>query len=91
MEGQISILDYSYDRRGRLYYQKWMSRERCENCEHWQRNPVEDQPPAGWGVYGLCQYIHDANQKGYENTNKVSYCTGFSCKYGEIEENKDAE
>lgn len=80
MDGQMSIfdIDYTYDRNGKKFdVQGWMRKERCENCRMWCRLPVEEQPPAGWGVYGTCSFIHDPKQKGYQRTGKGSYCMNF--------------
>lgn len=89
---QITISDYlktlpdkSHDRYGREYEApKWMDKERCENCKYWERYPVEEQPPAGWGVYGQCNCIHEPEmmKNGYWKVSKTSYCNDFISKYG---------
>lgn len=86
-DGQLNITDYLYgfsrDRNGRLYEApEWMAKERCENCRYWQILPAEEQPPAGWGVKGQCNCIHEPEmmKNGYWIVNKTSYCNDFVCK-----------
>lgn len=82
MEGQMNFSDYTHKRDGTLYpAPEWMNKERCENCIKWHILPKEEQPPAGWGVKGQCNCIHDPKQKGYETTGKNSYCCDFEDKY----------
>ena len=83
-EGQMSITDYTYgltrNRYGKTYEaSEWMVRERCENCKHWEMLPVEEQPPAGWGVKGQCNCTHEPEmmKNGYWITNRTSYCNDF--------------
>lgn len=88
MDGQISITDYqnslSYDRRGRTRETpKWVDAERCNNCVYWDLDPVDDQPPDGWGVKGLCQFIHEGQRGGYQHTGQWSYCQDWRSKYAQ--------
>ena len=76
------IADWTADRRGRKYpAPDWVDKERCETCKHWERLPVEEQPPAGWGVKGQCNVIHDPKQQGYEQTGKYSYCCDYERRF----------
>ena len=57
----------------------WMKSERCETCRYWDIFPVEQQPPAGWGVKGQCNYYHDPEMitNGYWVVNSMSYCQDY--------------
>lgn len=86
MDGQMNFAEYmcsvTYDRDGRQYpAREWMMRDRCELCKHWERFPVADQPPAGWGVYGQCDAIHDPAQVGYIKTDKTDLCDMYEGRY----------
>ena len=88
MDGQITIAqgmqDLTHDRRGNLEKPFWeMDTDRCENCKYWQILPIEEQPPAGWGVKGQCNYVHkpEMMKNGYWITNKISYCGDFEAKW----------
>ena len=79
-----SLPDMSYDRYGRAYEAPaWMDRERCENCKYWERFPVELQPPAGWGVFGQCNCIHEPEmmKNGYWRVGKTSYCNDYEGRF----------
>ena len=83
MDGQISIfdIDYTYDRNGKRFdVQGWMRKERCENCRMWCRLPVEEQPPAGWGVYGTCLFIHDLKLQRESNAGSLLIALKFQHK-----------
>ena len=87
MDGQMTIGQYqariTHDRYGRPYdAPSWMDDERCETCKYWERFPVELQPPAGWGVYGQCDCIHEPEmmKNGYWQTGKTSYCNDFESR-----------
>ena len=70
--------DVTFDRNGKKYPRPdWVDKERCETCKRWQRLPKEEQPPAGWGVKGQCNFIHDPKQQGYETTGKYSWCQDY--------------
>lgn len=91
MDGQITLMEYmntlqdvSHDRYGREYKApQWMNRERCENYKWWERLPVEEQPPAGWGVNGQCNCTHEPEmmKNGYWIVGKTSYCNDFVSKF----------
>lgn len=88
MNEQLNLNDYaqsvSYDRHGRPYKApEWMDRERCETCKYWERYPVEEQPPAGWGVYGQCNCTHEPEmmKNGYWKVSKTSYCNDYEGRY----------
>lgn len=90
MDGQITLNDYmsdfSRDRYGRTYKApSWMDKERCENCKYWEMYQTEEQPPAGWGVYGQCNCVHEPEmmKNGYWKVSKTSYCNDFVSKYKE--------
>jgi len=88
MDGQISITEYqnslSYDRKGRTTETpSWVPTKRCNNCIHWEMDPVSDQPPDGWGVNGLCQFIHEGQQGGYQHTDQWSKCQDWRSKYAQ--------
>lgn len=72
------------DRYGRLREAPdWMDPKRCETCKYWSRYPVEEQPPAGWGVYGQCDYYHEPEmmKNGYWKVSKTSCCCDYKAKY----------
>lgn len=72
------MLDRYYNRDGTTTdAPKGTSIRRCGNCMHWELLPVEEQPPAGWGVKGQCNVIHDPKQTTYEQTSQTSYCQLF--------------
>lgn len=82
---QLSIddLDYMTMKNGRVVpAPAWIHKERCENCVLWERLPKEDQPPDGWGIKGLCKFIHE-RQQGYQRTSSTDYCQEFK-EYGKI-------
>lgn len=86
MDGQMTLAEcmssVTYDRWGRQYpTPAWMDRERCELCGHWERLPVDDQPPSGWGVMGQCDAIHHPEQKGYIRCSKSDYCDMYEGRY----------
>ena len=86
MDGQITLTEaissVTYDRYGRPHKTPaWMDKPRCETCKHWDRLPVDDQPPDGWGVKGQCDVIHDASQIGYINTDGCSWCCRYEGRY----------
>ena len=88
MDGQMDLSDYmqhiTYDRYGRPYETPdWMDRERCETCKYWERYPVEEQPPAGWGVYGQCNCTHEPEmmKNGYWKVSKTSYCCDYEGRF----------
>lgn len=81
---QISFADFTYDRDGNLDpAPDWMRSDRCETCRWWEILPVEDQPPAGWGVKGQCNCTHEAFMmtKGYWKTGKTSYCCDYAARW----------
>ena len=85
MEGQISIMDYqnslSYDRRGRTRETpSWVDEHRCNNCIYWDLDPEYDQPPDGWGVFGICQHLHEG-QRSCGKTDQWSYCQDWRSKF----------
>lgn len=84
INGQLTLLEYTsgltHDRNGQTYKAPaWMDARRCENCKHWQMLPTEEQPPAGWGVKGQCNCVHEPEtmKQGYWITGKISYCDDF--------------
>ena len=84
-EGQLSFDDllynYTYDRFGkRRPARSWMNRERCENCKYWELLPVEEQPPAGWGVKGQCNQFREG-QTHYEQPSSTSWCQDFILRW----------
>lgn len=79
----IADLDYTYNRDGSARPADGLNPRRCENCIYWELLPKEDQPPAGWGVKGLCKFIHSDKQHGYQRTGQRSYCQEFK-EYGKI-------
>lgn len=88
MEGQITfseyMADFTFDRYGKKSpARSWMKRERCENCKYWELLPIAEQPPAGWGVMGQCNCIHEPKmmKSGYWKVGKTSYCNDFERKY----------
>ena len=88
MDGQITLgqylTDITHDRDGKQSpAPSWMHKERCENCKYWEILPVEEQPPAGWGVKGQCNCTHEPKmmKNGYWVTGNTSYCNDFTSKY----------
>lgn len=78
-----SLQDMTVDRYGRKRpAPEWMDKERCENCKYWERYPVDEQPPAGWGVFGQCNCYHEPEMmvNGYWKVSKTSYCNDFAGK-----------
>ena len=78
MDGQMTILDYqnsiSYTRTGKQRTTPdWVRQDRCNNCSYWLIDIVEDQPPEGWGVTGICQCLREG-QVGYHHTDQWSWC-----------------
>ena len=63
------------------YMRTWMHDERCETCSHWTVNIPSDQPPDGWGVYGLCSELTAINHREHK-TAANSYCEFYKaiCK-----------
>ena len=85
MDGQISLADYqmslSYDRRGRtVQAPAWVKPRRCENCVYWDIDPEYDQPPDGWGVYGLCNHLHEG-ERHTQKTGHFSCCQDWRSKF----------
>ena len=83
---QLTIMNYrqnlTYNRKGELTEaMDWIKEkpERCELCKYWKILPVEEQPPAGWGVKGQCNCCHapEMMKNGYWKTGKTSYCQDF--------------
>lgn len=92
MTEQLTIADYqkrrTYERDGSTYEApEWMDDERCETCKYWELLPKDEQPPAGWGVKGQCNFLHTnwdgTRQTEYQNTGKTSYCQEWEGRYGE--------
>ena len=88
MENQITLNDfmkeYTYDRTGKLHKCPTpYPVERCELCKYWEQLPVEEQPPAGWGVQGQCNCTHEPEmmKNGYWIVSKLSYCNDFISKF----------
>lgn len=79
LEGQYSIFDFepddkTEDRDGKTRTApSWYSYKRCENCQCWARYQKEEQPPAGWGIYGWCT-------ENKHKVEKTSYCGWFDDK-----------
>lgn len=83
----------SHDRYGREYKAPtWMDRKRCETCAWWEIYPVDEQPPAGWGVYGQCNCYHEPEmmKNGYWKTSKTSCCMDYKEKYEQETEKEKA-
>lgn len=83
MSDQLSFMDYTVDRAGQIEIAPdWMRKERCENCKHWHILPIEEQPPAGWGVRGQCNCYHEPKMmaNGYWKVDSTSYCGDFEAK-----------
>jgi hypothetical protein len=57
---------------------KWVRGDRCGNCDKWQILPIEEQPPDGWGVMGLCGSHMSKNK---QKTSQSSFCQEFKNKY----------
>lgn len=88
MNEQINLNEYigayTYDRNGDLKASVYpFNKERCETCKYWEILPVEEQPPAGWGVKGQCNCVHEPKMmtKGYWKTGKTSYCQDYVSKF----------
>lgn len=74
-----ALLDKMYNRDGSTYFApEWIRKDRCGNCKMWTMLLKEDQPPEGWGVFGLCGSHRGKNQ--YKTT-QSSYCQEYECKY----------
>lgn len=58
------------------YQKTWMHDERCETCSHWLLSIPADQPPDGWGVYGMCGELTAIHHKEYR-CESHSYCEQY--------------
>lgn len=76
MTGQMDFSDLRkkqwYERSGRVTAAcpSWTNEKRCGTCEYWTLLTKDEQPPEGWGVFGLCgshrgRNEHQTNQHGY--------------------------
>ena len=83
MMEQLTLSEYLTDR----FYKrdgstdqapKWVRPDRCGNCKHWTLMDKDEQPPDGWGVFGLCGSHRGKNQ--YKTT-QSSYCQEFEPRY----------
>lgn len=76
MTGQMDFSDLRkkqwYERNGHITAAPgWANDERCGTCDLWTLLTKDEQPPEGWGVFGLCGSHRGRNQ---HQTNQISYC-----------------
>lgn len=83
---QISFFEYLtdttwYNRDGSIRdCPKWAREDRCGCCSKWQLLPLDEQPPEGWGVHGLCGSHFSKNK---HKTSQSDGCNEFENRYSE--------
>lgn len=76
------VYGYTYRRNGEKrplteHEKTWMWDQRCETCKCWSIYMKDDQPPDGWGVFGLCSHWTAEEHKEYK-TGGNSYCNEYT-------------
>lgn len=84
MDSQITLSEFVndsvfYNRDGTITEcPKYARHDRCGRCARWQLLPLDEQPPDGWGVHGLCGSHLSKNKN---KTTQTDYCSEFKDKY----------